>query len=452
MSQATLNTREQRRILASSFIGTMVEYYDFMLYATCASIVFNKVFFNNLTPGLALFASFASLAVGHFLRPVGGLFFGHFGDRLGRKKMLVITMVLMGLVTLAIGLLPTQAQIGLAAPVILILLRMLQGFAVGGEWGGAVLMALEHAPKKDRGFAASFANAGGPAGAISATLVLSLVTVLTGDQFLAWGWRIPFMLSAVLVFVGMVVRLKVSESPVFQTLMVEGERRRMPVVEVFSKHLPLVLLTLTAALSFYVTQGIVTVWGVSVVVGAGESQSAVLNWKAVGAVVTLIVTFGSAKLSDIIGRRRMLLIAGGVAVAAALPLTMLIGQGTVLGFALGVVLGNGVVQGLLYGPLAAYISEQFPASVRYTGCSAAYQTASSIGAGLTPMIAAGLMLVQPGGLWLVGAFWAAMCALSAAVVLFYQGRPADEPSLEAPAAAHGVHSTGRPLGEQEVLA
>ncbi|RRO94659.1 MFS transporter [Corynebacterium bovis] len=156
----TLTRGQHRRILASSFIGTMIEYYDFVLYATCASIVFNKIFFTNLSPGMALFASFASLAVGYFLRPVGGVFFGHFGDRLGRKKMLVITLMAMGTVTLAIGFLPTQAQIGLWAPLLLILMRMVQGFAVGGEWGGAMLMTLEHAPRGKRGFAAAFAEAG----------------------------------------------------------------------------------------------------------------------------------------------------------------------------------------------------------------------------------------------------------------------------------------------------
>lgn len=416
----TMDSREMRRILASSFIGTMVEYYDFILYATCASIVFNQVFFAGLGSGFALFASFATLAVGYLLRPLGGIVFGHFGDKLGRKKMLVTTMMIMGIVTVAIGLLPTTAQIGIVAPIMLIVLRMMQGFAVGGEWGGAALMALEHAPQERRGFAASFANAGAPAGAISATLVLSLFTWIAGDQFLVWGWRVPFLFSAVLLVVGMVIRLQVSESPVFQALERKDTERRMPLGEVLRDHLPAVVLTMLAAVSFYVTQGVVTVWGVSVAVGAGEDQTTVLNWKAAGAVVTLVVTFVSARVSDRIGRRRMLTIAGITAMVGAVPLTLSLATGTVTGFAVAVVLGNGVIQGMLYGPVAAYIAERFPARVRYTGSSLAFQGASVLGAGFTPMIVTALALL-PLGVWWVGLFWAGVAFIGILAVVLYRG-------------------------------
>lgn len=413
----SLNTKDMRRILSSSFIGTAIEYYDFILYATAASVVFNQVFFNGLDPAVAMFASFGTLAAGYVARPLGGLVFGHFGDRIGRKKMLVLSMMIMGVATVLIGLLPTTATIGIAAPLILITLRVVQGIAVGGEWGGAALMALEHAPKQSRGFATSFANAGGPAGAIMATLVVSSVSALTGDHFLEWGWRIPFLLSAVLIVVGMVIRLKVAESPVFQKLSEESEARKLPIVEVIQHHWRAVALALAAAMGFYVCQAILTVWGVSMAVEQGLDRSAVLNWKAAAAALTLVVTFWAARMSDRIGRRRMLTIAGVVGIVSAYPLVLLLTTGTMWSFALAMVLGNGIVQGLLYGPIGAFVAEQFPGKVRYTGASLAYQGASVVGAGFTPMIAAGLMILAGGSVVLVGAFWAGMLAICTLAVL-----------------------------------
>jgi len=207
--------REMRRVLASSFLGTAIEYYDFILYATAASIVFDKVFFTGVGEGTALL-SFGTLAAGYLARPIGGVLFGHLGDRLGRKAMLVVTLVLMGTVSVLIGLLPTPQQIGVAAPLLLVTLRILQGIAVGGEWGGAMLLAFERSRKASRGFAASFAYMGAPAGTIVATLVLSAASTLPTAEFLAWGWRIPFVLSAVLVVIGRVIRLKVAESAVLR--------------------------------------------------------------------------------------------------------------------------------------------------------------------------------------------------------------------------------------------
>ena len=226
-----------RRVLFSSFLGSAVEFYDFLLYGTAAALVFGQLFFSDLTPVVATIASFGTLAVGYIVRPLGGVIFGHFGDRIGRKSMLVLTMTLMGAASFAIGLLPTYDTIGVLAPILLILLRLIQGFAVGGEWGGAALMALEHSDENKRGFSASFANMGAPAGAVLSTVVLAIVTLLPGDAFLSWGWRIPFLLTAVLVGIGLYVRLKVTESPLFEqeviTAVAVGEeapadRRRAP--------------------------------------------------------------------------------------------------------------------------------------------------------------------------------------------------------------------------------
>ncbi len=423
--QVSLNTAEMRRILGSSFIGSAIEFYDFILYATASSIVFPKLFFTDLGPGLGLVAAFATLAAGYFARPLGGVIFGHFGDRYGRKKALVVSMLVMGGVTVAIGLMPATAKIGIIAPLALLLLRVLQGIAVGGEWGGAALMAVEHAPKNRRGFAAGFANAGGPAGAVLATLVLSLMTVLTGSHFAVWGWRIPFVLSALLIVVGLVVRLKVSETPAFQALQKASDARRMPIVDVLRNHRGAVVAALLVTISVYTTQAIVTVWGVAMAVQAGEDKTAILNWKATAAVVTMIVTFAAARASDRVGQRRALVFGCSVTAVSAIPLTFMIGSGSLGHYAVAIILGNGVVQGLIYGPIAAYVTGLFPADVRYTGASIGYQGAAALGAGVTPVVASALVLL-PGGLLWVGTAWAAMAVVSATVAARYRRHTVEE--------------------------
>jgi MFS family permease len=415
--QPSLRTPEMRRILASGFVGSAIEFYDFILYGTAASIVFNRVYFTDLDPAVAIFASFVTLAVGYVARPVGGVIFGHFGDRVGRKRMLVLSMLLMGVATTLIGVLPTTAQIGVAAPVILVLLRLVQGVAVGGEWGGAALMALESAPTEKRGFATSFASAGGPAGALLATIVVTIMSATTGEAFLVWGWRVPFLLSAVLIAIGLVIRLKVAESPLFQQLEQASEERKAPIVEVLRNHRRAVGLALVAALGFPCCQGLLTVWGVSMAVEAGVERTDVLVWKAAGAATTLAVTFWSARLSDRFGRRRMLVAGAALGVVCAYPLLTLLTNGTLWGFAVAIVIGNGVIQGMLFGPLGAFVAEQFPTRVRYTGASLAYQGGSTLGAGFAPMIAAGLVVVASGAIWPVALFWALVMTAGAVSVL-----------------------------------
>ncbi|MGV9709355.1 MFS transporter [Gordonia sp. NPDC003424] len=393
-----------------------------MLYATASSIVFPKLYFAGLGPGLSVVAAFATLAAGYFARPLGGVLFGHFGDRYGRKKALVVSMVVMGAVTVAIGLMPTTAQIGIIAPIALLLLRVIQGIAVGGEWGGAALMAVEHAPKNRRGFAAAFANAGGPAGAVLATLVLSLMTVLTGPGFLVWGWRVPFLLSALLIVVGLLIRLKVSETPAFQAMQAASDARRLPIVAVLRRHMGAVVAALLVTISVYTTQAIVTVWGVSVAVAAGEDKTAILNWKAAAAVLTIVVTFVSARVGDRVGLRRALVFGCLATALSAFPLVFLVGSGELGPYAVAIMLGNGVVQGLVYGPIAGYVVGLFPPDVRYTGASIGYQGASALGAGLTPVIASALVLLPVGGLWWVGAYWAGLALVSAAVAAWYRPR------------------------------
>lgn len=426
----SLNTKGMRRILASSFIGSTIEYYDFILYATAAAIVFNQVFFSDMGPALATVASFSTLAVGYAMRPIGGVFFGHFGDRLGRKTVLIVSMMIMGLATTAIGLLPGSAQIGVAAPILLIVLRMVQGFAVGGEWGGAMLVALEHAPSKKRGFAASFANMGAPAGAVLASLAVSLFTLLPKDQFLSWGWRMPFLLSIFLVVIGLVIRYKVTETPIFKELENVPKPKRIPLFDVLRTHPKNIVLGILAGMSIYTIAGVVTVWAVSYAVDAGANPTWVLNAKALAALGSIGGTIVGAKLSDKFGRRPVLLTGVILAIVCAFPILWLVGLGTAWSFAAAIMIGQ-VVQGLISGPFGAFAAELFPTRMRYTGASLTYQSASTLGAGFTPAIAATLVAIAGGSFWLLGATWIlVLCLSAAAILLTAEGRTKELSSID----------------------
>ncbi|GAA4377100.1 MFS transporter [Paeniglutamicibacter cryotolerans] len=423
----SLNSPQMRRILASSFIGSAIEFYDFILYATAASLVFNKVFFINLNPSVALFASFATLAVGYLARPLGGIVFGHFGDKLGRKGVLITSMVMMGVASTIIGLLPPTAQVGMIAPIALIFLRIVQGLAVGGEWGGAMLMALEHAPKERRGFAASFANMGGPAGAVLATLAVSAVSTLPNDQFLAWGWRIPFLASILLVAIGLVIRLKVAESPLFLALEDKAEERKIPLMQVLTKYPKSVIMGTLVGMSSYTVQGIMTVWAISYVVdSAGMDRTAVLNIKACGAALTVVAVWVAARYSDRIGRRPVMMVGIIAGAVLALPIMFMLQLGMLWAFAIALFAANGLIQGVIFGPFGAFTAELFPTRIRYTGASLVYQLSSTLGAGFTPMIVAGLVLLGGGSLWIAGAVWAAAFLVAAvAMRSMKEGKDAD---------------------------
>lgn len=414
LSVPSLNSPQMRRILASSFIGSAIEFYDFILYATAASLVFNKVFFVNLTPAVALFASFATLAVGYLARPLGGVVFGHFGDKVGRKGVLITSMVMMGGASTVIGLLPPTAQVGMFAPIALIFLRIIQGLAVGGEWGGAMLMALEHAPKERRGFAASFANMGGPAGAVLATLAVSAVSLLPNDQFLSWGWRLPFILSIGLVAIGLVIRLKVAESPLFLALENKAEEKKTPLMEVLTKYPKSVIRGTLVGMSSYTVQGLMTVWAISYVVDdMGMDRTAVLNIKAIGATLTVVGIWFAARYSDKLGRRPVMMVGIVVGALMALPIMWMLQLGELWLFAIALFVANGVIQAAIFGPFGAFTAELFPTRIRYTGASLVYQLSSTVGAGFTPMIVAALVLVGGGTLWLAGAVWAAAFIVAA---------------------------------------
>lgn len=422
----SLNTSMMRRILASSFLGSMIEFYDFILFATASSIVFSQVFFVDLDAGLGLFLSFTILAVGYVARPLGGIVFGHFGDRLGRKGVLVLSMMLMGATTVAIGLLPPTAMIGVAAPILLTLFRVIQGLAVGGEWGGAMLIALEHAPKERRGFAASFANMGGPAGAVLATIVMSIFTLLPDDQFISWGWRVPFLLSAVLVLIGMVVRLKVQESPLFAKLEEKAEERKTPIIEVITKYPKNLILGTIAGMSSYTVQGLMTVWAIAYVINDGLDPTHVLWVKALGAASTVVVVWFASRLSDRFGRRPIMIVGMLVGALAAFPIMFMLDLGSLWAFAFALIITQGFVQGTIFGPFGAFCAELFPTRIRYTGSSLVYQASSTLGAGFTPMIVSGLVAFAGGSLWLVATIWIAVFLIAILATRFIkEGRDAD---------------------------
>jgi len=414
MTHPHFSRTQLRRAVLSSYLGSVIEYYDFLLYATASAVVFSKVFFSNLDPLVATVASFGTLATGYFARPLGGIVFGHFGDRIGRKKMLVLSMVLMGVGSTLIGVLPTYAQIGVWAPILLVLLRVVQGIAVGGEWGGAVLMSAEHASSR-RGLWASFTNAGAPSGVVLSTLVLAASAALTGEEgFLAWGWRIPFLLSIVLLAVGLFVRSRVAETPVF-TEAAATKPATPPLFDVLRNHPRNLLLSIGVGFGAFVAQGTITTFLISYAVQAGFARQTVLNALTLSSLVAIFGIIGFSALSDRVGRRPIVL-AGAVAMAIyAFVLFPMVDSGSAVLLTIAIVLGQGVLHTAWYGPLAALYTELFSTGSRYTGASLGYQIAG-LGGGIAPLVFASV-LAAGGTTTTVSIIIAAGCVLCIGCVL-----------------------------------
>ncbi|MFD3677786.1 MFS transporter [Streptomyces sp. NPDC058613] len=389
-----------RRIIAASLIGTTIEWYDFFLYGSAAALVFNKLFFPSSEPLVGTLLAFLTYAIGFAARPLGGLVFGHYGDKIGRKKLLVLSLLLMGGATFAMGLLPTHASIGVGAPVLLTLLRLVQGFALGGEWGGAVLLVSEHGDDKNRGFWASWPQAGAPGGNLLATGVLALLAAVQSEEaFLAWGWRIPFLLSGVLVVIGLWIRVSVSESPVFlearakaaEQAAAAGVKEKLPIAEVFRSHWRAVLTAIGTRLGENISYYIITAFLlVYVTTHLGLSKSQGLNAALIGSAVHFVTIPAWGALSDRIGRRPVTLIGSvGMTGWAFVFFTMLDTKSFPV-IAAAVTIGL-VLHGAMYGPQAAFISEMFDTRVRYSGASMGSQLASIIGGALAPIVAVALL-------------------------------------------------------------
>jgi len=404
-------------VAAASFIGTAIEWYDFFLYGTAAALVFNKLFFPTFDPAVGTLAALGTYAVGFAARPVGGVVFGHFGDRIGRKAVLFVTLLMMGVATFAIGLLPTYATIGFAAPLLLTTMRLVQGFGLGGEWGGAVLMAVEHAPANRRGFYAALPQVGAAAGLLVANGVFALTQRLSGDDFLRWGWRIPFLLSVVLVAVGTFIRIRLAESPHFAQLKAEKAEARMPIAEVLRAHKKGVVLAMGARMAecvfFYIYT--ITILGYATQ-RAGLPKGTAMTGVLIAAAIDLVAIPFFGALSDRLGRRPVYLFGAAFSALFVVPFFLLVDTGRPALVWLAIVLGVCVGHAAMYGPQAAFFSELFGTKVRYTGASLGYQLSSVLGGGLAPIIAASLFLAAHGAWWGVAAYMIGCAALTLVAV------------------------------------
>lgn len=411
------------KVVAASLVGTAVEWYDFFLFGSAAALVFGDVFFGEIGGTNGTLYAFMTYALGFAARPLGGMVFGHFGDRMGRKKMLVVSLLMMGAGTFAIGLLPTYATIGVAAPLLLVLCRLLQGFAVGGEWGGAVLMAAEHGDDSHRGFWSSWPQAGVAAGNLLATGVLWVLAVVQSDEaFASWGWRIPFLLSAVLVLVGLWVRLTIEESPVFKENQARIEETKgenhLPVLEVLKRYPREVLVAMGMRMAENISYYIFTVVVLTYVVEyLGLEKGPMLTALLIGSAIQFVWIPIVGALSDRIGRKPLYL-AGAVGVGIwTFVFFAMVDSGSHLQWIVAVVVGL-LLHSLMYSPQAAFFSELFGTSVRYTGASVGYQLASILAGALAPIIALKLLGdVSDGNTTAVGIYVAIASVLTIIAVL-----------------------------------
>ncbi|MBG88850.1 MAG: MFS transporter [Verrucomicrobiales bacterium] len=402
-----LSDASVRKVVLASFVGTTIEWYDYFIYGTAAALVFGQLFFPTENEFVGTMAAFGSFAVGFFARPLGGVIFGHYGDRIGRKAMLVTTLMMMGLATFCIGCLPTYEQVGIAAPILLVLMRVLQGFGVGGEWGGAVLMAVEHGHAGRRGFYGSCVQMGVPVGLLLATGVFAIFSSMPEEEFMAWGWRVPFLLGIVLLGIGMFIRVRVMESPLFAKEQEKKGVAKLPIVEVFKNHPKNVLLAMGARFAenccFYIFSVWVLTYGVKEL---GLEKRILLTgvWIAAGVQIFAIPAFGI--LSDRIGRRPVYLTGTIFIALLAFPFFSMINTKEATMIWLAIVLGL-VGHAAMYGPQAAFFSELFGTRVRYSGASIGYQLASPFAGGIAPMIATYLLHKSEGdtapvSLYLIG--------------------------------------------------
>ncbi|MCA1730932.1 MAG: MHS family MFS transporter [Actinobacteria bacterium] len=408
-----------RQVLGASFIGTTIEWYDFFIYGTAATLVFGQLFFSpSFSPLAATMSSVATFAVGFVARPLGGIVFGHFGDKLGRKAMLVITLNMMGIATFLVGVLPTFESIGLLAPILLVLLRVVQGLGVGGEWGGAALMAVEYAPENRRGYYGSWPQMGVPAGLLLATGIFGAVSFLPNEQFLAWGWRIPFLLSIILVGVGLFVRLRLLETPAFSEVQESDTEAQMPIMDVLRNYPRNVLLAIGARVasdgSFYVFTVFILDYATRTL---GLPRSTILLGVAVASAIEIFTIPIFGLISDCTGRRPIYLVGTVLLIVLAYPYFLMIQTGSTVLVLLASILALSVAHATMYGPMSAYFAELFGTRVRYSGVSLGYQLASIIGGGAGPLISIYLVGATGGAFWPVVVWMVALCLITLVCVL-----------------------------------
>ena len=381
-----------RKIALASLIGTTIEWYDFFLYNTAAALVFNKLFFPTFDPFVGTMLAFSTYAVGFAARPIGGIVIGHYGDKVGRKSMLVLTLIMMGVATSCIGLLPSYSVIGPWAAVILVLLRIVQGFGVGGQWGGAVLMAVEHAPKGKRGFYGSWPQIGVPAGLLLSTIIFSFFSRLPAEQFMSWGWRVPFLLSIVLVGVGLWIRLTILETPSFTKLQETKTASKQPIIEVLRKYPKQVLQAAGARVaengSFYIYSAFMLVYATQ---HSHVDRNVALNGIMIASALEFIAVPAYGALTDRIGRRPVFMFGAVMTAVLAFPLFWMFDTGSTTLITLALILVFLCSHAPMYAPQGAFFAELFGANVRYSGASLGSQLAAAVAGGFSPLIATWLL-------------------------------------------------------------
>ncbi|YCI76091.1 MHS family MFS transporter [Bacillus sp. R1-10] len=387
-----MEKKQMRRILIASLVGSSIEWFDYFLYGTVAALVFNQLFFVNEDPTIGLLLSYASFALAFFIRPFGGVIFSHIGDRIGRKKTLVITLSLMGVATFGMGLLPTYQAVGIWAPILLITLRLVQGLGIGGEWGGALLLAVEYAPAEKRGLFGSIPQMGVTIGMLLGTIALSIMTLLPENAFMTWGWRIPFIFSALLVFFGLWIRKGIDETPSFKKVKESGEVPKLPIVETLKNYWREVLIAVGAKVvetaPFYIFSTFVVSYATA---NLGFSRTATLTAVMIATIITTILIPIMGNLSDKIGRKK-LFIGGTIGMALfAFPYFWLLQQKSVLLLIVATVIGLGVIWAPITAVLGTMFSEIFDAKIRYTGITLGYQIGAALAGGTAPLVATALL-------------------------------------------------------------
>jgi Sugar phosphate permease len=425
-----ISDSDRRRALLGSMIGSTVEWYDFFLYGTMSAIVFGKLFFPSGDPVTSQLLALAAFALSFLIRPIGGILFSHIGDRIGRKHTLVITLSIMGISTVLIGCMPTYDMIGVWAPILLTLLRLLQGLALGGEWGGGLLLAVEYSPAKKRGFYGAVPQTGALFGLALGNIITSwLASSFSEEAFLSWGWRIPFILSIVLVLIGLWIRHSVDETPSFKKVMAERTTKKVPLFETLTKHWRAVVIVIGAKVIETSTFFFFATFTVSYLVGLNYNRVEALNAILIAALIAVPVMMLFGRLSDVIGRKKVFM-GGTIAIALYIvPYFWLLNQGNYWLIVLAVVLGFGIIWSTYGSVLGTFFAESFPADVRYTGVSLGYQVGAAIVGGPMPLIATWL-LKQYGGSYLPICFFIIACAIVSLIALSMtqdrSGEPLDD--------------------------
>lgn len=441
LAATTIDRKTKFRVLAGSLSGSTIEWFDFFLYATAAALVFDKLYFPTSDPFFSLMLSYLSLALTFFVRPIGGIVFSHIGDRVGRKKTLVITISMMGIATVAIGLVPTYAMIGVWAPILLIALRILQGIAIGGEWGGALLLAYEYAPRNRRGFFGSIPQTGVTIGLLLATGALSLMSQLSDSQFLAWGWRVPFIASIVLVVIGLWIRAKLDETPDFRESQKQGKIVRIPLAETLRGHWRAVLVAIGAKVVDTAPFYIFATFGVSYATETlGHSEASALNAVTVGAVAATVMIPLMGRLSDATGRRRLFVIGATATAIMTVPYFLLLQVDTWWAPSLATFLVLGATWPAVTATLGPMTSEIFSTQVRYTGITLGYQIGAALAGGTAPLLAT-YLLSQFDGQWTPIAAYVVLVALISIAAVALAGR--------AVRGGIGLAATGSPSATNE---